>query len=57
MQELNFNNIKVQPLVNELYSTKNISASVFRLDSLHPVISGNKWFKLRFYIEDAKKTE
>jgi 1-aminocyclopropane-1-carboxylate deaminase len=28
---------------------------VLRLDLLHPVISGNKWFKLRFYLEDAKK--
>ena len=54
MQELNFNNIKIQPLVNELYSAKNISASVLRLDTLHSVISGNKWFKLRFYIEEAK---
>jgi 1-aminocyclopropane-1-carboxylate deaminase len=55
MQELNFNNIKIQPLVNELCNEKNISASVLRLDSLHPVISGNKWFKLRYYIEEAIK--
>jgi 1-aminocyclopropane-1-carboxylate deaminase len=55
MQELNFNNIKLQPIVNELCSAKNISASVLRLDSLHPVISGNKWFKLRYYIEESIK--
>jgi 1-aminocyclopropane-1-carboxylate deaminase len=55
MRDLNFNNIKIQPLVNELINAKNISASVLRLDSLHPVISGNKWFKLRYYIEEAKK--
>ncbi len=29
------------------------SINVLRLDVVHPVISGNKWFKLRFYIEDA----
>ncbi len=26
---------------------------VLRLDMLHPVISGNKWFKLRYYLADA----
>lgn len=31
-----------------------IEASVLRLDQLHPVISGNKWFKLRYYLEEAK---
>jgi 1-aminocyclopropane-1-carboxylate deaminase len=55
MQELNFNNIRIQPIVNELCSAKNISASVLRLDNLHPVISGNKWFKLRYNIEEAIK--
>jgi 1-aminocyclopropane-1-carboxylate deaminase len=24
-----------------------------RLDLLHPVVSGNKWFKLKYYLEDA----
>jgi 1-aminocyclopropane-1-carboxylate deaminase len=28
--------------------------SVLRLDKLHPLISGNKWFKLRYYLEEAK---
>jgi 1-aminocyclopropane-1-carboxylate deaminase len=31
----------------------DIRVSVLRLDKLHPVISGNKWFKLRFYLEEA----
>ncbi|MGZ5255978.1 MAG: 1-aminocyclopropane-1-carboxylate deaminase/D-cysteine desulfhydrase, partial [Flavitalea sp.] len=26
---------------------------VLRLDLVHPVISGNKWYKLRFYLEEA----
>lgn len=55
MQDLNFNNIKTQPVVNESFREKNISASVLRLDNIHPVISGNKLFKLRYYIEEAKK--
>lgn len=27
---------------------------VLRLDKISPVISGNKWFKLRYYIDEAK---
>ncbi|MDP4261526.1 MAG: pyridoxal-phosphate dependent enzyme [Bacteroidota bacterium] len=32
---------------------KGISVSVLRLDKIHPVISGNKWFKLRYYLQEA----
>lgn len=31
-----------------------LDVSVLRLDKIHPVISGNKWFKLRYYLKDAK---
>jgi 1-aminocyclopropane-1-carboxylate deaminase len=30
-----------------------MEASMLRLDKLHPIVSGNKWFKLRYYIEEA----
>lgn len=34
--------------------TKNhICAEILRLDEIHPVISGNKWYKLRYYLEEA----
>ena len=36
------------------YFPSNIHVSVLRLDKIHPVISGNKWFKLRYYLEEAK---
>jgi 1-aminocyclopropane-1-carboxylate deaminase len=32
---------------------KNISTDVLRLDLLHPVISGNKWFKLKGHLQQA----
>jgi len=35
------------------YSSSTIESSILRLDKLHPVVSGNKWFKLRYYIEEA----
>lgn len=34
----------------------SVDISVLRLDEVHPVISGNKWFKLRYYIDEAKNT-
>src|SRR5687767_2664634 len=34
---------------------KDIIADVIRLDLLHPLISGNKWFKLRNYLDEAKE--
>ncbi len=35
----------------------NIQLDILRLDKLHPVISGNKWFKLKYYLQDAKHKE
>jgi 1-aminocyclopropane-1-carboxylate deaminase len=32
---------------------QNILADVLRLDVIHPIISGNKWFKLQPYLDDA----
>ena len=36
---------------------KDIEVAVLRLDKLHAVISGNKWFKLRFYLDHAVKQQ
>ena len=46
-------NIAPEKISLDLLSKKNVEASVLRLDKVHPVISGNKWFKLRYYFEDA----
>jgi len=35
------------------FSEKKLSVDVLRLDKIHPIISGNKWFKLKYYILDA----
>jgi 1-aminocyclopropane-1-carboxylate deaminase len=37
----------------EELSAKNIRVDVLRLDLIHPLISGNKWFKLKYYLVDA----
>ena len=42
--------------ISRLYSG-DIQVHVLRLDKFDPVISGNKWFKLRFYLENALQTQ
>jgi 1-aminocyclopropane-1-carboxylate deaminase len=41
------------PTQKKLYQQKGIEVSVLRLDVIHPVISGNKWYKLKAYLEDV----
>ncbi len=43
----------VQPLASDLLHNKNVAMDVLRLDRIHPVISGNKWFKLKYHIQEA----
>ena len=47
--------VVLQPLQSPLFN--NISIDVLRLDTIHPIVSGNKWFKLKYYIEDCKQQE
>lgn len=46
-------NISVQKLVSPLFN--GVDASVLRLDEIHSVVSGNKWFKLKYHIEEAEQ--
>jgi 1-aminocyclopropane-1-carboxylate deaminase len=34
-----------------------LQVDVLRLDLIHPVIAGNKWFKLKYYLERARHEE
>lgn len=47
------NKITIQALPS--FGTENIHVSTLRTDLIHPIVSGNKWFKLRFYLEEAKR--
>jgi 1-aminocyclopropane-1-carboxylate deaminase len=42
-----------EPLELEILKENGIEAEVLRLDKIHEVISGNKWFKLKNYLRDA----
>src|ERR1035437_9335585 len=50
-------NVTIDALEDELLQLKNISVDVLRLDKIHPDISGNKLFKLYYYLEEAAATE
>lgn len=40
--------------VETLWSRQhNIFLDILRTDLLHPVVSGNKWFKLKYHVQDA----
>jgi len=47
-------NVYLQKLTNPLFKEVNVSVSIVRLDRIHFEISGNKWFKLLGYLQDAK---
>jgi D-cysteine desulfhydrase len=43
----------VQSLPDETWSKNDVSVNVLRLDLIHPVLSGNKWFKLKYHLQQA----
>ncbi len=45
----------VEEIVNPLFSTKGIQLFIKRDDMIHPFISGNKWRKLKYILQEAKK--
>lgn len=48
------NGLKYDPIIQKI-NLSGIEVSVLRLDLIHPQISGNKWFKLKYNLEEAKK--
>jgi 1-aminocyclopropane-1-carboxylate deaminase len=49
-------NIFIQRLENKLFTDSEVDVSIVRLDQLHPVVSGNKLFKLHYFIEECIQT-
>jgi 1-aminocyclopropane-1-carboxylate deaminase/D-cysteine desulfhydrase-like pyridoxal-dependent ACC family enzyme len=45
--------VVIDELENDFIKEKNVSLSVLRLDKIHPEISGNKFFKLYYFLEEA----
>jgi 1-aminocyclopropane-1-carboxylate deaminase len=52
-EELHFNEITVERLNDVNFKNADVKLDVLRLDKIHPVVSGNKWFKLKYYLQQA----
>ncbi len=56
-----YDSINIQPeikvLTNNLWNEKKVSLSMLRLDDIHPIVSGNKPFKLRYFLHEARNSE
>ncbi len=53
--ELNFDSVFIQPISNEIFTSLNLHLDILRLDKIHEIVSGNKWFKLKYYMQEAIK--
>lgn len=47
--------IRNEKLLDLLFDKMQVSVTVLRLDRVHPVVSGNKLFKLHYFLENALK--
>jgi 1-aminocyclopropane-1-carboxylate deaminase len=51
---LKYKILHIKPYIQSILSfSRSQKVDLLRLDSLHPIVSGNKFYKLRFYIADA----
>ena len=51
---INLGDITFDPLPLPQFGKNALDVTVLRLDKIHPEISGNKWFKLKYYLEAGK---
>jgi 1-aminocyclopropane-1-carboxylate deaminase len=47
--------VTIDPVKHHAFTDGKIDAHVLRLDKIHPVISGNKWFKLKEYLNQISE--
>ena len=47
--------IPLEKIVDPEIASFDIDLSILRIDKVHPLISGNKWFKLKYNIEEFRK--
>jgi len=45
-------NINIQAIPS--FNSNQLQVDVLRLDEIHPIVSGNKWFKLKYYLQNAQ---
>lgn len=54
-EKIDTGNIRIQPWNHPEFEKKEINVDILRLDLIHPLISGNKWFKLKYHLDEALK--
>ncbi len=54
MLSTEFNPISTTPVRSPVFTDRGLTVHVLRLDRLHPIVSGNKWFKLTGYLAQAR---
>jgi 1-aminocyclopropane-1-carboxylate deaminase/D-cysteine desulfhydrase-like pyridoxal-dependent ACC family enzyme len=47
------NDLEFNELEDPLFNEKKVSVIIARLDKIHPIVSGNKLFKLHYFLEEA----
>ncbi len=45
--------LTVQKIQADWLTNNDLTLDVLRADEIHPLLSGNKWFKLQYYLKDA----
>lgn len=40
--------------IDGMFSHTGLAVDVLRLDLIHPMVSGNKWYKLKIYLQEAE---
>lgn len=53
---LNLPDAPLQPFSLPWLETAQVKAAILRLDLIDPLISGNKWFKLRHHLQQARES-
>jgi 1-aminocyclopropane-1-carboxylate deaminase len=54
-QPIDYAKAIVQPLPCQAWHKKDVFVDTLRLDLIHPVLSGNKWFKLKYHLQQARQ--
>jgi len=49
-------NIRLDDWEDDAFRSSGVQVQVLRLDKIHQEISGNKWFKLKYFLKEAKRT-
>lgn len=55
MQLNSFPNVEKQSISSSLLKLRSVVLDLLRLDKVHPLIAGNKWFKLKYNLLQARE--